>query len=285
MSKFNGAITAMITPFDNKGNIDYKEFEKFIEFQISNGIDGLLVNGTTAEAATMSEQEQKNAIKFVVETVNKRVPVLAGTGSNNTAKAIKMSQYAESVGVDGILVVTPYYNKGNESGIHKHFEAIANSVEIEMLLYNVPSRTNVNLSFDQVKELAKIENIVGIKEATDEISKFRWLANEIENFDVFSGNDDIIHQVVEVGGKGVISVLSNVFPEQTSMIATGNHPELQDKYAQFIDTLFIEVNPIPVKEILNHIGMNVGGYRLPLDYMQEENKAKLIEAYEGVTND
>ncbi len=211
---FRGCGTAMCTPFTDDGKINYKEWERFIEFQINNKVDSLIVCGTTGESATMSEDEKKQAIKFVVEKVNKRVPVIAGTGSNNTADAIKMTKYAEETGVDGALVVTPYYNKTTQSGLIEHYTEIANNTNLPIILYNVPSRTGVNINPETCLELSKIKNIVAIKEASGNISQIEKIASLCgNNSSIYSGNDDQIVPILSIGGIGVISVLSNIKPE------------------------------------------------------------------------
>ncbi len=268
---FKGAYTALVTPFKD-GKINYNKMAELIEFQINEGIDGLVVCGTTGESATLSDKEKRRLIKFTVETVNGRVPVIAGTGSNNTIHTIKLSKFAEKVGVDGLLLVTPYYNKSSQKGLIAHFKTIAESVTTPCILYNVPSRTGVNLLPDTVAKLAEIENIVGIKEASGNFSQLLELMSKVpKDFIVLSGNDDSIIPLLSIGGKGVISVLSNIYPKDTHNMCqafflgeTNYAKELQLKYADLIKALFIEPNPMPVKDAMNILDMDVGNTRLPL---------------------
>lgn len=268
---FKGAYTALVTPFKD-GKINYNKMAELIEFQINEGIDGLVVCGTTGESATLSDKEKRRLIKFTVETVNGRVPVIAGTGSNNTIHTIKLSKFAEKVGVDGLLLVTPYYNKSSQSGLIAHFKTIAESVTTPCILYNVPSRTGVNLLPDTVAKLADVENIVGIKEASGNFSQLLELMAKVpKDFIVLSGNDDSIVPLLSIGGKGVISVLSNIYPKDTHNMCqsfflgeTNYAKELQLRYASLIKALFIEPNPMPVKDAMNILDMDVGNTRLPL---------------------
>lgn len=284
---FKGCATALCTPFmgDEAENtkVNFEEFGRFLEFQISNNIDALVVCGTTGEASTMSEAEKKETIKFTVERVNKRVPVIAGTGGNNTLSVVNMTKFAESVGVDGALIVTPYYNKTTQKGLIEHYKRIAENTNLPIILYNVPSRTGVNIEPETCLELAKIDNIVGIKEASGNISQVAKIAALCgENFDIYSGNDDQILPILSLGGKGVISVISNIMPEYTHNITEkffeGNVEEatkMQLECEELVKYLFCEVNPIPVKEGLNMIGFDFGVPRLPLVRMTEENREKL----------
>ena len=281
---FKGCGTAIVTPF-NKDGVNFEEFRKLVEYQISEGIDAIIVCGTTGESATMSNDEKKELIKFTVETVNSRVPVIAGTGSNNTKSAIEMSKYAESVGVDALLVVTPYYNKATQAGLIAHYKAIAESVKIPIIVYSVPSRTGVNIAPETCLELSKISNIVAIKEASGNLSQIASIAHLCgENLHIYSGNDDQTLPVLSLGGLGVISVLSNIAPKQTSQMVhnflNGNIEEARKYQLQcipLISALFSEVNPIPVKESLNILGYNFGIPRLPLTSMTKKNKQILIE--------
>lgn len=268
---FKGAYTALITPF--KGNkVDYNKLGELIEFQIENEIDGIVICGTTGESATLTDKEKKKVIKYTVETVNGRVPVIAGTGSNNTNHSIELSQYAERVGVDGLLVVTPYYNKTSQKGLIEHYTAIANSVTCPLIIYNVPSRTGLNILPDTVAKLSQIENIVGIKEASNNFSQILELLSKVpKSFAVFSGNDDSIVPLLSIGGVGVISVLSNIYPKAVHTMCKAYFEgdvkfakDLQLKYAKVIQLLFKEVNPMPVKDAMNILGFDVGTPRLPL---------------------
>lgn len=278
MSIFEGSGVAIVTPFTNDG-VNYEKLKELLEWHIKEGTDAIIICGTTGEATTMTDEEKRNTIKFTVDTVNKRIPVIAGTGSNNTSSAIEMSKYAESVGVDGLLVITPYYNKTNSIGLIKHFEAINNAVKTPIIVYNVPGRTGVNISPEGLKELSKLNNIVAIKEASGNISqvvKMKALCGD--KIDIYSGNDDQVIPILSLGGKGVISVLANIIPKDVhSMVKSyldGNIKkalDLQLETLKLSNSLFIETNPIPVKTALNLIGKDVGPLRLPLYYMEDKN--------------
>ena len=281
---FKGAGTAIVTPFDENGvNVD--EFKRLIEFQISEGIDAIIVCGTTGESSTMTKEEKIAAIECAVKTSNGRVPIIAGTGSNNTAQAIEMSKIAEGLGVDGLLLVTPYYNKTTQKGLIAHYTAIAKEVSLPIVLYSVPSRTGVNIAPETCLELSKTDNIVAIKEASGDLSQIAKIAHLCgENLHIYSGNDDQIVPILSLGGLGVISVLSNVKPRLTHEIVQnfldGNIKEatkLQLDSIPLINTLFAEVNPIPVKAALNIIGYNFGEPRLPLIPASDSVKEKLKE--------
>ena len=273
----HGAYTALVTPFKNN-KVDYEKLTELIEFQIQNEIDGIVICGTTGESSTLTDKEKKKVIKYTIETVNGRVPVIAGTGSNDTRHAIELSKYAERVGADGILVVTPYYNKSTQKGLIKHYTAIANSVTVPLILYNVPTRTCVNILPDTVAELAKIENIVGIKEASNNFSQITELVSKVpKDFAIISGNDDTIIPLLSIGGTGVISVLSNVFPKEVHNMCKAYFEgdfkyakDLQLKHFNFVKLLFKEVNPMPVKDALNILGFDVGKCRLPLCEVLED---------------
>jgi 4-hydroxy-tetrahydrodipicolinate synthase len=279
---FKGSGVAIITPFINDG-VDFEKFGELIEFQISNSTDAIIVCGTTGESSTLSDDEYKEVIKFTVSKVNKRIPVIAGSGTNSTKKSIEKSIFCEEVGCDGVLLVTPYYNKTTQKGLIEHFNAIANSINIPVILYNVPSRTGLNILPKTALELSKTENIVAIKEASGNISQIAEIANLCgDNLQIYSGNDDQIVPILSLGGIGVISVLANILPKETHDIVinylTGNisiSRELQLKLLPLINALFVEVNPIPVKEALNILGYNVGKCRLPLTDMEEKNKELL----------
>ena len=284
---FKGCGTAIATPFNEEG-VNFKVFGDLIENQISEGVDAIIVCGTTGEAATMTEQERKDAIKFVVDKVAGRIPVIAGTGSNNTAAAIEMTKYVESIGVDGALVVTPYYNKTTQKGLVEHYKAIANNTKLPIIVYSVPSRTGVNVTPETALELSKIENIVAIKEASGNISQVAKIASLCgDDLNIYSGNDDQIVPVLSVGGIGVISVLSNIYPKYTHEMVydylNGNTAEATKKQLaclNVVDNLFSEVNPIPVKAALNMKGYDYGIPRLPLIEMSEGKKADLKKAIE-----
>lgn len=267
-----GAYTALITPFKENMKVDYKKLEELIEYQIGNEIDGLVICGTTGESATLSISEKKKVIKFAIDKIAKRVPVIIGTGSNNTNSAITMSKFAERAGADGLLLVTPYYNKTTQKGLIEHFSTIAQSVHIPCILYNVPSRTGVNIEPDTLSVLASIDNIVGIKEASGNFSKIAEMFTKVpSSFDIVSGNDDSILPLLSLGGRGVISVLSNIFPKEVHMLCKAYElgdvsyaKDIQLKCTPLIKALFTEVNPMPVKDALNILGFNVGQPRLPL---------------------
>lgn len=283
----DGCATAIATPFTEKG-VNFKELEKLIEFQISQGIHALVVCGTTGESTTMSEQEKKETMKFAIDVVNKRVPVILGTGSNNTATAISNTQYAQSIGADGVLVVTPYYNKTTQAGLISHYIAIAQSTTLPIILYNVPSRTGVNILPSTCLELSKIENIVAIKEASGNISQVAQIAALCkDNLAIYSGNDDQTLPILSLGGSGVISVLSNIAPklcvDMINAWEEGNLWHAQDLQIQSLDlieALFSEVNPIPVKHALNHMGFDFGKPRLPLVELSNEHKSLLENCME-----
>lgn len=282
---FTGAAVAIVTPFNENG-INFEELRRLIDFNIDNGTDAIVIAGTTGESSTMSDEEHKEAIRFTVEYVNKRIPVIAGTGSNDTAYAVELSKYAESVGVDGILVVTPYYNKATQSGLVKHFTYIADRVNVPMILYNVPSRTGVNILPETYVELAKHPRIVAAKEASGDLSqvaKIKALCGD--NLDIYSGNDDQIVPILSLGGKGVISVLSNVMPKEAHEICSlyfegkiEESAKMQTDYLELINNLFIEVNPIPVKTALGLMGYNVGNLRMPLFAMEGKNLETLKDS-------
>jgi len=279
---FKGCGTAIVTPFTDDG-VNFEEFEKLLENQIANRIDAIIVCGTTGESSTMTLEERKKTIQFAVDVVHKRVPVIAGTGGNCTKSAIEMTKFAESAGVDGALIVTPYYNKTTQQGLVAHYKAIANETKLPIILYNVPSRTGVNILPKTCLELSKIENIVAVKEASGNLSQVAEIANLCgEDLAIYSGNDDQILPVLSVGGIGVISVLSNIMPEFTHTMVEdflgGNlekATQAQIKAIPLIKALFSEVNPSPVKAVLNMIGYNCGVPRLPLVEMTQENQAIL----------
>lgn len=282
---FKGTGVAIVTPFNEDLSVNYDVFEKLINFNIENGTDAIIVCGTTGESATLTDEEHKDVIEFVVKTVNGRIPVIAGTGSNDTSYAIELSQHAEQMGVDGILVVTPYYNKATQKGLITHYTSIADSVNIPMIIYNVPSRTGCNVEPETVKILSKHKNIVGIKEASGNISQVGKVAALCGNdIDIYSGNDDQILPILSLGGKGVISVMSNVLPKEThdvcQLFFDGKLEEslkLANKLNKISHDLFLEVNPIPVKAALELMGYDAMSLRLPLTSM-DENKKEVLKA-------
>ncbi len=280
---FLGAATAIITPLNENG-IDFDAFRKLIEWQISEGIDAIVVAGTTGEGSTLTDKEHKDAIKFCVDTVAGRVPVIAGTGSNDIAYAISLTKYACDVGADAMLLVSPYYNKATQNGLIKSFTSIADASTKPCILYNVPSRTGCNIKPETCATLAKHPNIVAIKEASGDISQVAAIARLCgDQLDIYSGNDDQIVPVMSLGGKGVISVLSNLLPRETSQMChaylTGDVEiarDMQLKYLPLIDSLFCEVNPIPVKAAMAAMGYCDNYLRLPLTPMEEANKKRLL---------
>lgn len=284
MSIFTGAGVALITPMYEDGSINYDEMEHIVNDQIQNSTDAIIVCGTTGEASTMSHEEHIETIKACVEMTKKRVPVIAGTGSNCTNTAVYLSQEAQKAGADGLLVVSPYYNKATQNGLKKHFTEVAKSVDIPILLYNIQGRTGVNILPGTIADLVKeVDNIVGVKEASGDISQIAHLLSLSQgDIDVYSGNDDQITPIVALGGKGVISVLSHVAPKDTHDIVAKmmagdvkGSSELQLKYIPLIKALFSEVSPIPVKAAMNMMGYNVGSLRMPLTEMEDAHKQVL----------
>lgn len=287
MAIFTGAGVAIVTPFKENGEVNYEKFAELVEFQIENGTDAIIVCGTTGEASTLTHEEHLEVIKYCVEKVAGRIPVVAGTGSNCTETAIYLSKEAEKYGVDGLLLVTPYYNKATQKGLYNHFKAVADAVKIPIILYNVPGRTGCNVLPETIVKLCtEVENIVGVKEASGNISQVtKLMALAGDKVDLYSGNDDQIVALLAMGGKGVISVLSNVAPKETHEICQkffdgdiAGSRELQLKSIELFDALFCEVNPIPVKKALNLMGMEVGSLRMPLSDMDEANVPKMEKA-------
>lgn len=279
---FKGCATAIATPFCEKG-VNFEEFGRLIEDQIQKGIDAIVVCGTTGEASTMTEAEKKETIKYAVDVTKKRVPIIAGTGGNNTSVSIEMSKWAEEVGVDGLLLVTPYYNKCTQDGLVAHYTAIAESVNLPIIVYSVKSRTGVNISPDTCKKISKIPNIVAIKEASGDLSQIAEIAHLCgDELYIYSGNDDQTVPILSLGGLGVISVLSNIAPKETTDMVhdflegrVDKARETQLRAIPLISALFKEVNPIPVKEALNIMGYNFGKPRLPLTKLTEASKEVL----------
>ena len=287
MAIFTGAGVAIVTPMKENGDVNYEVLGTLIEEQIANSTDALIICGTTGESSTLSHEEHLEVIKFAVDKVAKRIPVVAGTGSNCTETAVYLSQEAEKFGADGLLLVTPYYNKATQKGLVQHFTTVANAVRLPIILYNVPSRTGCNIQPETAVELAKnVENIVAIKEASGNISQIAKLAQLADGcIDIYSGNDDQIVPILSLGGIGVISVLSNVAPKQTHDIVqlyldgkVKESRELQLKALPLADALFCEVNPIPVKTALSLMGFNVGVCKAPLCEMEPEHLEVLKKA-------
>lgn len=287
MAIFKGAGVAIVTPMYEDGRVNYESFTELIEFQIKNKTDAIIVCGTTGEASTLSHEEHLDVIRHCVKVTAGRIPVIAGTGSNCTETAVYLSKEAEKIGVDGLLLVSPYYNKATQNGLYAHFKKIAEAVKLPILLYNVPSRTGCNILPETVVRLCRdVDNIVGVKEASDNISQIAHLAAIVDGcVDIYSGNDNQIVPIMSLGGLGVISVLSNVAPAQTHEICQkyldGDVKEscrLQLKALELCSALFCEVNPIPVKKALNLMGMGAGSLRMPLSDMEPANADRLEKA-------
>lgn len=288
MAIFTGAGVAIVTPFKDNGEVNYEQFAKNIEHQIAGGTDAIIVCGTTGEASTLTHEEHLDVIRYCVKVVNGRIPVVAGTGSNCTETAVYLSQEAEKAGVDGLLIVTPYYNKATQKGLYEHYKIIADSVKVPILMYNIPGRTGgVNILPETVVRLCtEVENIVGVKDATGNISQVAKLMSLSNGkVDLYSGNDDQIVPLLSLGGKGVISVLSNVAPGETHDICAKffagdveGSRAIQLKAVELIEALFCEVNPIPVKKAMNLMGLEAGILRRPLTEMEEANAARLEAA-------
>ena len=280
---FKGCGTAIVTPFNKENQIDFDEFKRLVDFQINNGVNAIVVCGTTGEAVTLSQEEKQELIKYCVKVVNKRVPVIAGIGSNNTKAVVENEIFAEKVGIDALLSVTPYYNKTTQKGLVEHFKMIAENTSLPIILYNVPSRTGVDIQPSTYLELSNIKNIVATKEASGDISKVLKIRNLCkDNLWIYSGNDDQIIPILSLGGIGVISVLSNIMPKYTSeMIEKYFNKEIEEastmqiQASKLIEDLFKEVNPIPIKAALNSIGFKCGNPRLPLVECSDELKLEL----------
>lgn len=287
MSIFKGSAVALVTPFTENLEVDYNKLRELIDFQIDNGTDCIVICGTTGEASTLSHEEHLETIRVCCEHVNKRVPVIAGTGSNSTATAIYLSQEAEKYGADGLLVVTPYYNKATQKGLIAHFEAIAESVSIPLVLYNVPGRTGCNLQPATVAQLVNtVDNIVGIKEASGNFTQVAKLMSLVgDKIDLYSGNDDQVLPILSLGGLGVISVNANIIPKDVhNMVMSyldgdlATARKLQLSSIELFEALFCEVNPIPVKKAVEFAGLCSGAMRMPLTEMEPANAEKLLNA-------
>lgn len=280
---FTGAGVAIITPFTKEGKVNYPALKTILEYQIAHGTDAIVICGTTGESATLSHEEHTEAIRFTVETVAHRIPVIAGTGSNDTAYALHLSNEAEKIGVDGLLMVTPYYNKASQAGLIKHYTYLADRVSTPIIIYNVPSRTGCDVKPETYAELSKHKMIYAAKEASGNISSIAKTISLCEkDFTIYSGNDDQITAIMSLGGKGVISVLSNVAPQAAHDIAAAalagdfeQSRKLQIEYLELCNALFMDVNPIPVKQAMNMMGFDAGPLRMPLCEMNEANTAKL----------
>ena len=290
MSIFTGAGVAIVTPMTKTGEVNYEKLGELLDYQIENGTDSIIICGTTGEASTLSHEEHLETIRYAIDKVANRVPVVAGTGSNCTETAVYLSQEAEKYGADGLLLVSPYYNKATQKGLIAHFTKIANSVKIPVILYNIQGRTGVNITPETIAYLVhNVENIVAVKEASGNISQVAKIAQLCgDAIDIYSGNDDQIVPLLSLGGKGVISVLSNIAPRETHEIVAkfmegdlAGSLELQLKAIHLIEQLFCEVNPIPVKAALNLMGWEVGSLRMPLTDMEEVHQKKLKEAMDA----
>ncbi len=283
---FKGAAVAIVTPFKEDGSINFGKYGELIDWQIANGTDCIVAVGTTGENATLSGDEHRALMRYCVERVNKRVPVICSTGSNDTAYGAETTKAAEEAGADGLLLVTPYYNKTSQRGLIKHYEKLLENVSIPAIIYNVPSRTGMNIAINTYKELAKNPQIVGVKEASGDMSQVAKIIAECGNdMPVYSGNDDQIVPLMSLGGKGVISVMSNILPYQTHMICKHcldedyrSARELAIKYMDIANKLFVDVNPVPVKAAMNMMGLHVGGCRLPLGELSPADETILKEA-------
>lgn len=282
---FRGSIVALITPFHEDGSVNYEKIRELIDWHIENKTDAILVLGTTAESPALTVTEEDEIVRIAVEQSAGRVPIIAGSGSNNTMIAVEQSVKFEKMGVDGLLVITPYYNKTNKAGMIHHFKTVADAVNIPILVYNVPGRTGISVTYDVLEEICKHPNIAGIKEASGDMGYACKVSRLLsDDFNMYCGNDDITIPLMSMGGMGVISVLANILPKETHDMVWAylngdvkRAAEMQKYYLDFINALFIETNPIPIKEAMNQMGMNVGGYRMPLFPMEEDTKAKLIQ--------
>jgi len=287
---FTGAGVAIVTPMNDDLSINFAKLGELIDFNIDNGTQAIIICGTTGESSTMTDEEHIECIRFAVKHTNKRVPVIAGTGSNHTDYAITLSREAEEAGADALLVVTPYYNKTSQAGLVAHFNAIANSVNIPIILYNIPGRTGINIAVDTYVELAKHKNIVAVKEASGNISYVAQISAMCgDTLDIYSGNDDMIVPLMSLGGKGVISVLSNCMPKETQEICKLclennflDASKLALMLLEFTNNLFIDVNPIPIKEALNLMELNVGKYRMPLVPLSDKARETLKTSMEKI---
>jgi 4-hydroxy-tetrahydrodipicolinate synthase len=281
MKKFTGSGVALVTPF--KGSkVNFEVLKNLIEFHIDNETDFLVILGTTAETPTLTLKEKKQIIEFVVEKVNKRIPIMVGTGTNDTKQTISFSRIAKRLGADGLLIVTPYYNKPTQNGLLAHYKAVSKSVDLPIMLYNVPSRTGVNMKVDTVKKLSHIKNIIGVKEASGNLEQVKAIINATnEDFIVLSGNDEQVYDVLALGGHGSISITANIIPLTTSLLIQNfragiDNQEAFLKFRALHDMMFIESNPIPVKRALEHLGFEVGKPRLPLTRLGVKHNRQLV---------
>ncbi len=288
--KLKGSYTALITPFDDNYEIDEAGYRENIDFQIENGIHGLLPVGTTGESATMSHAEHKKVVDIAVDQVNGKVPVLAGAGSNNTTESLDLCKHAQNTGADAVLIVCPYYNKPTQEGLYQHYKTLADSIDIPLVIYNVPSRTGKNIEAETTLRLAEIDNIIGIKEASGDINQcMKIIKNAPSDFSVMSGNDDITMPLMAIGGKGVVSVVSNMIPDKVSSMCNAmleddikKGREIFTEIYDFCKDMFIETNPIPIKTAMNMIGRPAGKLRLPLVEPLAQNKEKIKAALKDI---
>ena len=288
--RFSGSFVALVTPFHEDGSIHMEKLKELVEWHIEQGTDGIVALGTTGESSTMTHEEDDEVARLVIETVNGRIPVICGAGSNCTRTQLEKSRRYHDMGADGLLLITPYYNKANEEGMYRHFATVADAVDIPILLYNVPGRTGCSISESCCERLAAHPNIAGIKEASGNIAYTARIARRVgKDFCLFSGNDDMIVPVMSLGGCGVISVLANICPRQTHELVaayasgdTARARELQLAYLDLIDAVFCEVNPIPIKEAMNQLGMDVGGCRLPLCEISPQGRERVRRALEVI---
>ena len=285
---FKGSFTALVTPFHENGSVKFEKLRELVEWQINEGIDGIVALGTTGESSTMSHEEDDAVAEAVIETANGRIPIICGAGSNSTQTQLEKTIRYKKMGADGVLLISPYYNKANDEGMYRHFATVGDQVDISIILYNVPGRTGCSISPKVVERLSKHPNVVAIKEASGNISYAAHIARLLsDDFTMLSGNDDMIVPILSLGGSGVISVLSNIVPSEVHALTKAwfdgdpdRARELQLKYLDLVDALFCEVNPIPVKEALNQLGKAVGGYRLPLCEIGESGRERVRKALE-----
>ncbi|MDO5707939.1 MAG: 4-hydroxy-tetrahydrodipicolinate synthase [Andreesenia angusta] len=286
MSLFKGSGVAIVTPFNEDLTVNYDKLGEILDFHLDNETDAIIICGTTGEASTLSDEEQISVVKYTVEKVNKKIPVIAGAGSNDTKHGIELSKSIEEVGVDGLLLVTPYYNKTSQKGLIEHFTAMADAVNIPIILYNVPGRTGLNMLPETILKLSEHKNIIGVKEASGDLGQVAKIASLCgPDFAIYSGNDDVIVPTLSLGGVGVISVLANICPKETHQMVQSyldgdvkKAEKIQLEYKKLIDSLFIEPNPIPVKEAMNLMGFEIGKPRLPLTTMEENTKKVLSDS-------
>lgn len=289
MSLFIGSGVAIVTPFNENGDINLDKLEELLNWHVKNNTDAIIICGTTGEGSTLTDNEKKRLIQTTVEIINKKIPVIAGVGTNNTQKTLELSKFSKEVGTDGLLVITPYYNKTSKKGLIEHFKTINDHINLPIMAYNVPSRTGMNISPEILLELSKLKNVTSIKEASGNISQAILYRKLCPQIDLYSGNDDQIVPFMSIGGKGTVTVLGNILPkivhDITHEYINGNIKkslELQLKYLNFTNSLFIETNPIPIKTALNLMGKNVGGFRLPLVEMDQNNLNKLKDEMKNI---